>query len=117
MRLKFLSPLEVFDLPVEREGCESAWHLFPVRIREGALKISRDEFIEGMRARNIGTSVHFIPVHTFTYYREKYRFEDQDFPVAFRESERLVSLPLHPGLTEEDVRDVVATVAECTTAE
>ncbi len=107
-----LAPLEAFDLPVERDDCQSAWHLFPIRIREGALKISRDEFIEEMRARNIGTSVHFIPVHTFTYYREKYGFKDQDFPVAFRESERLVSLPLHPGLSDGDVEDVVAAIRD-----
>ncbi len=105
-----LEPLGVFDLPVERDGCESAWHLFPVRIREGALKITRDEFIEGMRGRNIGTSVHFIPVHTFSYYREKYGFEDQDYPIAFGESERLVSLPLHPGLSDGDVGDVEAAI-------
>ncbi len=107
-----LEPLGVFDLPVERDGCESAWHLFPVRIREGALKITRDEFIEGMRGRNIGTSVHFIPVHTFSYYREKYGFEDQDYPIAFGESERLVSLPLHPGLQSKDVDHIVAAVKE-----
>jgi len=107
-----LEPLGVFDLPVERADCESAWHLFPIRIKPGALKISRDEFIEAMRVRNIGTSVHFIPVHTFTYYREKYGFKDEDFPIAFRESERLVSLPLHPGLTDEDVGDVVGAVEE-----
>jgi dTDP-4-amino-4,6-dideoxygalactose transaminase len=102
-----LEPLGVFDLPVERDDCESAWHLFPIRIREGAVAISRDDFIEEMRARKIGTSVHFIPVHTFTYYRQKYGFVDQDFPIAFRESERLISLPLHPGLGDGDVRDVV----------
>jgi dTDP-4-amino-4,6-dideoxygalactose transaminase len=105
-----LEPLGVFDLPVERDGCESAWHLFPVRIKEGALKISRDVFIEEMRNRNIGTSVHFISVHTFTYYREKYGFKNMDFPVAFRESERLVSLPLHPGLDNLDVADVCQAV-------
>jgi dTDP-4-amino-4,6-dideoxygalactose transaminase len=110
-----LEPLGVFDLPVERDGCESAWHLFPIRIREGALKISRDEFIEEMRGRNIGTSVHFIPVHTFTYYREKYGFEDLDFPVAFAESERLVSLPLHPGLSDEDVADVCQAISSIAT--
>ena len=60
----------------------------------------------------IGTSVHFIPVHTFTYYREKYGYRPGDFPVAFRESERLVSLPLHPGLSDDDVRDVVAAVKD-----
>jgi len=107
-----LEPLGVFDLPVERDDCESAWHLFPIRIKEGALKISRDDFIEEMRERNIGTSVHFIPVHTFTYYREKYGFKDGDFPVAFGESERLVSLPLHPGLLDGDVGDVVGAILD-----
>ncbi len=109
---ELLSPLHAFDLPVERDDCQSAWHLFPIRIREGALNISRDEFIEEMRERKIGTSVHFIPVHTFSYYRQKYGFEDQDFPVAFRESERLVSLPLHPRLSAEDVGDVVDAITD-----
>jgi dTDP-4-amino-4,6-dideoxygalactose transaminase len=107
-----LAPLGGFDLPVERDDCQSAWHLYPLRIRDGALTISRDAFIEAMRKRNIGTSVHFIAVHTFTYYRDKYGFQDDDFPVAFRESERLISLPLHPGLSAEDVGDVCAAVAE-----
>ncbi len=107
-----LAPLEQFDLPVEREDCQSAWHLFPLRLREGALQVSRDEFIEAMRERNIGTSVHFIPVHTFTYYREKYGFVDEDYPIAFRESERLVSLPLHPGLSDQDVADVIEGVKD-----
>lgn len=109
---KLLSPLGAFDLPVERDHCQSAWHLFPIRIRQGSLSISRDQFIEEMRDRKIGTSVHFIPVHTFTYYREKYGFEDQDFPIAFAESERLVSLPLHPALSAEDVGDVVAAIVD-----
>jgi dTDP-4-amino-4,6-dideoxygalactose transaminase len=102
--------LDCFDLPVEREDCDSAWHLYPLRLREGALKISRDEFIEELRARNIGTSVHFIAIHTFTYYREKYGFKPEDYPVAFHESERLVTIPLHPGLSDADVGDVVGAV-------
>ena len=56
--------------------------------------------------------MHFIPVHTFTYYREKYGFEAQDFPVAFRESERLISLPLYPGMSDGDVDDVIAAIAD-----
>jgi len=113
--IKELAPLGTLDLPIERADCQSAWHLFPIRIREGALTISRDDFIEEMRARNIGTSVHFIPIHTFTYYREKYNFADHDFPIAFRESERLISLPLHPGLTSADVRDVCEAVKDIAT--
>ena len=110
MYTEAFAPLGVFDLPVEREGCESAWHLYPLRIREGALSISRDQLIEELRARNIGTSVHFIAVHTFSYYAGKYGYKQGDFPVAFGESERLVSLPLHPKLEDSDVKDVIEAV-------
>jgi len=106
------APLQAFDLPVERPECESAWHLFPLRLREGALGIDRDRFIEEMKARNIGTSVHFIPIHTFSYYRDKYGFKPDDFPIALRESERLVTIPLHPGLSDQDVADVIAAVTD-----
>lgn len=107
-----LAPLDAFDLPVERPGCESAWHLFPLRLRPGALAVDRDGFIAAMRERNIGTSVHFIPIHTFTYYRDKYGFKPGDFPVTLRESERLVTIPLHPGLSDAEVADVVAAVTD-----
>ena len=106
--------LKGFDLPVEREGCRSAWHLYPLRLKEGALKISRDEFIEELRLRNIGTSVHFIAIHTFSYYREKYGFQPEDFPIANRESNRVVTIPLHPGLSDQDVDDVIEAVADIT---
>ena len=66
----------------------------------------------GMHDRNIGTSVHFIPVHTFSYYRQKYGYRPEDFPVALDASERCVSLPLHPDLGDGDVADVVAAVAD-----
>ncbi len=107
-----LAPLEAFDLPIERPGCQSAWHLYPLRLREGELSIDRDRFIVEMRERNIGTSVHFIPVHTFSYYRKKYGYKPEDFPVALHESERLVTIPLHPGLKDSDVDDVVAAAAD-----
>ncbi len=104
----------LFSLPVEREYCESAWHLYPLRIREGALKITRDEFIEELRKRNIGTSVHFIPIHTFSYYVEKYGYKPEDYPIAFNESERLISIPLHPGLSDDDVSDVIGATLDIT---
>jgi dTDP-4-amino-4,6-dideoxygalactose transaminase len=105
-------PLNTFDLPVEREGCENAWHLYPLRLRADQLSISRDQFIEELRLRNIGTSVHFIAIHTFTYYREKYGFQPGDFPIANRESDRVVTIPLHPGLSDRDVDDVIEAVTE-----
>ena len=97
-------------LPVERAGYESAWHLFVVRLTDEA-PIGRNEFIERMSAANIGTSVHFIPIHFHPYYREKYGWTEGMFPVAEDAFGRVVSLPLHGGLTAEDQEEVIAAVA------
>lgn len=102
----------VFELPAERSDVQHAWHLYPLRLISDRVAVSRDRFIEELRARNIGTSVHFIPIHTFTYYRERYGYRPEDFQVALDCTEREISLPLHPGLSEKDVVDVVDAVRE-----
>jgi dTDP-4-amino-4,6-dideoxygalactose transaminase len=56
--------------------------------------------------------VHFIPIHLHPYYRKKYGYLASDFPVAFSNFERLLSLPLHPGLTDQDVADVIEAVLD-----
>ena len=91
---------------------QHAWHLYPLRLRTDKLTITRDRMIEELRARNIGTSVHFIPIHTFTYYRDRYGFKPEDFPVAMDCTDRVISLPLHPGLSDSDVGDVVEAVRD-----
>jgi len=103
---------EALQIPTERPGMESAWHLYVLRLNLDRLTIDRSQFIEEMRARNIGTTVHFIPIHLHPYYRDKYGFQPEDFPVAYREYQRVVSLPLHPGLTDKDVADVIAAVKD-----
>ena len=101
---------EELDLPSERKDTEHAWHLYVLRLNLDRAGISRDKFIDEMRDRNIGCSVHFIPIHLHRYYREKYRYQPEDFPVALREYRRMVSLPLSPRMTEEDVNDVISAV-------
>jgi dTDP-4-amino-4,6-dideoxygalactose transaminase len=96
-------------LPVERDGVQSAWHLYPVRLLDEA-PVSRNAFIEGMTAANIGTSVHFIPVHFHPYYREKYGWRKGMYLVAEDVFSRVVSLPLHGGLIDADLRDITAAV-------
>jgi dTDP-4-amino-4,6-dideoxygalactose transaminase len=98
------------ELPVERPEVEHAWHLYVIRLRPETLTIGRDEFIRELAARNIGTSVHFIPVHLHPYYRETYGYQPEDFPVAFDGFERAISLPLHAGLSPSDVDDVAGAV-------
>lgn len=104
------SQYEYFQVPVARPGVEHAWHLYVLRLNLETLRVGRDGFIEELKRRNIGTSVHFIPVHLHPYYRKKYGFRPEAFPVAFENYKRMISLPLHPGLTDEDVADVIEAV-------
>ena len=92
-------------------SAEHAWHLYVIRLHLDRLRIDRDRFIEELRRRNIGTSVHFIPIHLFSYFRDRYSFQPDDFPVANAEYGRMVSLPLYPRMSDRDVDDVIEAVA------
>jgi dTDP-4-amino-4,6-dideoxygalactose transaminase len=74
------------------------------------LRIDRARFIEEMKVRKIGTSVHFIPLHLQPYYRDKYGYSPDSFPVAYREYLRIISLPLYPRMTDQDVDSVIEAV-------
>jgi dTDP-4-amino-4,6-dideoxygalactose transaminase len=100
------------QVPIERPDVESAWHIYPLRLDLDALTIDRHRFIEELKARNIGTSVHFIPIHLHPYYRDRYGFAPGDFPIALANYRRLVSLPLHPNLADTDVDDVIEAVLD-----
>ena len=104
------SQLEELQVPTERPEVEHAWHLYVLRLNLERLRISRSQFIEELKDRNIGASVHFIPVHLHPYYRDKYGYRPDDFPVAYREYQRIVSLPLYPGMSDQDASDVVDAV-------
>lgn len=101
---------DAFECPSERSDVTHAWHLYVLRVRSEVLTIGRDRFIDELTRRNIGTSVHFIPIHVHPYYRDTYRYAPEDLPVAYGAFERLISLPLHPRLTDADVTDVVEAV-------
>jgi dTDP-4-amino-4,6-dideoxygalactose transaminase len=109
---KVFSPMPELEVPAVRPEVEHAWHLYPLRLNLRALTISRDRFIDELQRRGISTSVHFIPVHLFSYYRKKYGFKPQDFPVALEQYARLISLPFHPRLTGEDLSRVISAVSE-----
>lgn len=113
--------LEALETPVVRSDVEHAWHLYVLRLHterfrfpagdDSALAV-RGQFIEELRKRNIGTSVHFIPVHVHPYYRDKYGYTPGDFPNAYAGYARLVSLPFYPGMSDADVDDVIQAVAD-----
>jgi len=100
------------EVPCEKPDVQHGWHLYVLRLDRDRLHVSRDEFIHRMRVRNIGCSVHFIPIHLHRYYRDRYGLKPDDFPVAKREFERIVSLPLTPRMSDADVQDVIDAVTD-----
>ena len=106
------SHLEAVQTPPERPEVEHAWHIYALRLHLDQLTVDRARFIEELKARNIGASVHFIPIHLHPYYRDKYGYAPDDFPIAYREYQRLVSLPIYPRMSDQDVEDVIAAVAD-----
>ena len=104
--------IEELQTPVERPHVQSALHIYLLRLNLRTLRIDRAQFIRELAARKIGSSVHFIPVHQHSYYRQKYKYSQGAFPVAEREFERIVSIPLSPSLTDGDVDDVIEAVLD-----
>jgi len=105
-----LGPIaERLILPLAEERTVHAWHLFSLRLREARL---RDSVVEGLRGRGIGASVHFIPVHLHSFYAATYGYRRGDFPVAEAAFDGLLSLPLWPGMSEDDVAYVADALSE-----
>ena len=94
------------ELPSVADDAEPAWHFLFARLRLDRLSADRAVIFRAMRAENIGVNVHYIPIHAHPYYRE--RFPGVSMPVAEAQYERLLTLPLHAGMTDADVDDVVA---------
>ncbi|KJR47082.1 hypothetical protein UF75_2541 [Desulfosporosinus sp. I2] len=98
------------EAPVELDYARHAWHLYIIKLNLDKLTIDRGAFIEQLKNENIGTSVHFIPVHMHPYYRDTYGYKEGDFPIAEGVFERIISLPLYPKMSMQDARDVVVAV-------
>ena len=102
--------LDFLTLPAQ--AADHAWHLFIIRLREERLSIDRDVFVEELQARGIGVSVHYVPLHVMSYYRDRYGLKPEDFPVSLAASRTCISLPLYPSLTDDEVESVISAVVE-----
>jgi perosamine synthetase len=96
--------------PHDRIDCQHAWHLYILRLNLNQLSLDRAQFIQELKQLNIGTSVHFIPLHLHPYYRETYGYTATDFPVAFQEFQRAISLPIYSKMSDKDVTDVIQAI-------
>ncbi len=106
---KALEGCDAVELPREREGNWHTWHLYVVRLRPGALRVGRNEFIRALREENIGTSVHFIPVYRHPFFAA-YGGDASAFPRSESYYASCISLPIFPDMTADDVRDVAQAV-------
>ncbi len=84
-----------------------SWHLYVIKLNLETLSIDRDVFINELKDIGIGTSVHFIPLHMHPYYRDTYGYKPEDFPVAYETYKRIISLPIYPKMSDDDVGRVV----------
>jgi perosamine synthetase len=91
-----------------------AWHLYPIRVNPAQLNTDRAQVFRALRAENIGVNVHYIPVHLHPYYRHHFGYKGGEYPVAEEAYERLISLPMFHGMSDEDVQDVIHAVTKLT---
>ncbi len=98
---------DLLELPAGADDRSHAWHLYIVRLALDRLAIDRARVLEMLGGRGIGASVHFIPLHLHPYYRRRWGYAPGDLPIAAAEFERVISLPIWPGMSIADVDRVV----------
>lgn len=107
------APVDGVRVPTRFEDRRSSYHLYAVRIDFDGLGIRRADLMSQLRHRGIGTQVHYIPVTSQPYYRERFGFRPVDFPSAELFYRKELSLPLYSGMSESDARRVACRLKEC----
>ncbi len=107
-----LADVAEVELPAERSSCRHSWHLYILRLNLDRLEINRNEFILALRRKNIGTSVHFIPIPLHPFFAPYADRAENLCPRALELYPRLVSLPLYPAMSTDQVDYVVASIKE-----
>jgi dTDP-4-amino-4,6-dideoxygalactose transaminase len=105
-----LRDIPELQLPRELPGVRHAYHLYPVVVRTESLTADRDTIMDAIQGENVGVGVHFRAVHLHPYYQERFGFRRGMFANAEYYSDRTISLPLYPRMTDADADDVIAVV-------
>lgn len=105
-----LDGIDGLECPREAVDAQTAWHLYVLRVDANRIGMTRDNFAAAVAAEGIATSVHFIPLHLHSYYRKTYGYLPGDFPIATREFERAVSLPIYSSMSDEQLERVTSTI-------
>jgi dTDP-4-amino-4,6-dideoxygalactose transaminase/nucleoside-diphosphate-sugar epimerase len=113
---EILQDIPEIALPSVRDDVEHGWHLYMLRLNLEHLRVDRDAFAHLLRQENVGTGVHFYGLHLHPYYQKVLGYHPDAFPVATRASNEILSLPLHPGLSDKNVHEVATAVRKVVTA-
>jgi dTDP-4-amino-4,6-dideoxygalactose transaminase len=100
------------EILIRKDDVQSAYHLYIVALLLDRLTIDRDQFLHEIQTRGIGVAVHYIALHLQPYYREQFKAKAEDCPVASSYSERILTLPLYPKMSTQDVARVIETVTD-----
>jgi len=104
--------MPLFIPAAEEPGTRHGRHLYTVMLDTARSPVTREAFLEELKARKIGAGVHYLAVHLHKYYRDTFGFKRGDFPNAEWISDRTVSLPLSPALTDSNVQSVISAVRD-----
>jgi dTDP-4-amino-4,6-dideoxygalactose transaminase len=110
--LAALAGVEQIELPPRDANRIESWHLFPIKLRLKQLTVDRDRFMNELKQSGVGCSVHWRPLHLHPYYQKTFGWRAKDFPVATEQWKRLVSLPIFPGLRNDEFEHVVNTIKQ-----
>jgi dTDP-4-amino-4,6-dideoxygalactose transaminase len=99
---RILKDVKSVDVPFVDKDVKHAWHLYTVLLNG----LERDKFFKYMRGNGVGVHVHYIPIYRFSYYRERFKIEPKEFPVTEDVFKRIVTLPLHPQLKDQEIADI-----------
>lgn len=107
-----LKDLDTIQLHTIKPDRQSSWHLFPIRLNLDMLSKNRAQIIDELRQKNIGVGVHFMPVHQHLFYSQTFNLKDENFPVSSSVFPRLLSLPIYPGMNDENVNRVIEVLTD-----
>jgi perosamine synthetase len=102
---------EIELLPASAERIHS-WHLFPIKLNLDRLMVDRNKFMEELKREGVGCSVHWRPLHLHAFYQKTFGWRPEHFPAATALWERLISLPIFPGMRDEELEFVIQKVTE-----
>ncbi len=109
---KSFRDIPAISVPARATHTDPSWHLYTLRLKHNLLTINRDQFIQQLANAQIGTSVHYKPLHQHPKYAQNSRYSSAQFPQADQAFQDILSLPIYSAMTDQDVADVVDAVID-----